>query len=58
MCNQGGENGYRDRAEISTDMLEHPRLPPWHNAFILFSKEGCTEVKVTGRLSGACPETI
>jgi hypothetical protein len=45
LCNQGGENGYRDRAEISTDMNEHPRLPPWHNAFILFSKEGCTEVK-------------
>ena len=45
MCNKGGENGYRDRAEISTDMLEHPRIPPWHNAFILFSKEGCTEVK-------------
>ena len=37
-------DGYRDRAEVSTDLLDHPKMPPWHNAFILFSKDGCTEV--------------
>ena len=38
------KDGYRDRAEISTDKLEYPKVAPWNNAFILFSKEGCTEV--------------
>ena len=39
------KDGYRDIAEISTDMLAPPQLPPWHNAFIMFEKDGCTEVK-------------
>ena len=39
------KDGYRDLAEISTDMKACPGgLPPWHNGFILFSKDGCTEV--------------
>ena len=39
------KDGYRDICEISTDMLAPPKLPPWHNAFIMFEKDGCTEVK-------------
>ena len=39
------KDGYRDLAEISTDTNACPGgLPPWHNGFILFSKDGCTEV--------------
>ena len=36
ICN----DGYRDRAQIST----YTGIPQWQNGYILFSKEGCTEV--------------